>query len=179
MSLPDVENALEALTGGVLDEAIRRVRSLLSGTPRPIDHDQYVPGHLTASAFVVSPDLSRILLVHHAKLGLWVQPGGHVESGDSTHEAAARREVSEECGLHTLESLGPIDLDIHVFPARGEAPEHLHFDLRWAFVSGSVDAIVGDGVSDVRWFDFGEVAGFDRSVSRPVNRLAGSLARRT
>ncbi len=178
MRLPDIEGALEALGGGVLDEAISRVSGLLRDTARPLERDQFDPGHLTASAFVVSPDLSRVLLIHHMKLGRWVQPGGHVEPEDLTHEEAARREVAEECGLADLASIGPIDIDIHVFPPGTGVPEHLHYDLRWAFVAHSTEVSVGEGVSDVRWFRFQEVAGFDRSVSRPVNRLAGSLARR-
>src|SRR5690606_7888674 len=34
------------------------------------------PGHVTGSAWVVSPDRRRCLLVHHAKLDRWLQPGG-------------------------------------------------------------------------------------------------------
>ncbi len=36
-------------------------------------------GHFTASAFVVSVDGERTLLLHHAKLGRWLQPGGHAD----------------------------------------------------------------------------------------------------
>ncbi len=176
MPLPDIELALSALEGGFFDEPLARVRHLLAHTSRPLDRLQYVPGHLTASAFVVAPDLAHVLLVHHAKLGRWLQPGGHVEPGDGDHEGAARREVAEECGLDDLRSLGPIDLDIHTFPARHDVPEHLHFDLRWAFVSARTDAIVGDGVSDVRWFRLDDTSGMEPSVARPVSYLAGSLA---
>lgn len=49
----------------------------------------------TASAFVVADD--RVLLVHHRKLGQWVQPGGHIDDRE-TPDQAARREVLEETG---------------------------------------------------------------------------------
>ncbi|WP_373330611.1 hypothetical protein [Salmonirosea aquatica] len=32
-------------------------------------------GHVTASAWVVSPDRQQVLLMHHRKLNRWFQPG--------------------------------------------------------------------------------------------------------
>jgi 8-oxo-dGTP diphosphatase len=40
----------------------------------------------------------RLLLVHHAKLGRWLPPGGHIER-DETPDEAVLREVREETGL--------------------------------------------------------------------------------
>lgn len=50
----------------------------------------------TASGFVV--DDGRVLLVRHAKLGRWLQPGGHIEPRETPDEAAIR-EVREETGV--------------------------------------------------------------------------------
>ncbi len=52
---------------------------------------EFDPGHFTASAFVVSVDGDSILLIHHAKLGRWLQPGGHIEVDDASIEGATRR----------------------------------------------------------------------------------------
>ncbi|MDY6771104.1 MAG: NUDIX domain-containing protein [Candidatus Nanohaloarchaea archaeon] len=49
----------------------------------------------TASAYVVQDDA--VLLVRHAKLGQWLQPGGHIEDREMPHETA-RRETREETG---------------------------------------------------------------------------------
>ena len=65
---------------------------------------EYDPGHFTASGFVASPDRRCLLVIHHARLGKWLQPGGHIESDDETLEAAARREVAEETGISELPS---------------------------------------------------------------------------
>ncbi len=40
----------------------------------------------------------KVLLIHHRKLGKWLYPGGHMESGEFPYETAAR-EVKEETGL--------------------------------------------------------------------------------
>ena len=47
-------------------------------------------GHFTASAWLVAGDGGRILLTHHRKLGLWLQPGGHCD-GDANLAAVALR----------------------------------------------------------------------------------------
>lgn len=146
-------------------------RSLVAG-PGEIFHDRHFqPGHVTASAFVANA--GAVLLVHHAKLDKWIQPGGHVESHDSSLEGAARREIAEEVGLDDLEGLGFLDLDIHSFPERGGDPGHLHFDVRFAFVSPARDVAALDGVIEARWVPFPEVARLAKepSVVRPVEKL--------
>ena len=58
------------------------------------ERSHFAPGHFTASAFVLSPDRRELILIHHKKLGIWVQPGGHVETSDEDLLSAARREVA-------------------------------------------------------------------------------------
>lgn len=139
--------------------------------------DHYRPGHLTASGFVVSPDRSSVALVHHRKLHRWLQPGGHLEVVDSGLEAAARRELAEEVGLTVLSSFGIFDIDIHTFPRRSDTPEHLHFDVRFAFQSLTSDLRALDGVTDARWVALDELGGYevDESVLRPVAKLNQQL----
>lgn len=95
-------------------------------------------GHLTASAWLVSADGERVLLTHHRKLGRWLQLGGHAD-GESDLAAVALREAEEESGLPGLVlEPGIFDLDRHRIPARGDEPEHWHYDVRfvvWATLS--------------------------------------------
>lgn len=90
-------------------------------------------GHLTASAIVVSPDHSLVLLVHNRALNRFLAPGGHVDPGEMPAEAA-QRELREETGLCAAPSGElPLDIDIHDIPARPSRGEghHRHFDFRY------------------------------------------------
>ena len=144
----------------------------------PFDRFQYVPGHFTASGFVIHPAGGRILLIHHAKIGAWLQPGGHIDSGDSSPLAAAVREITEETGVEALTPVteGIIDVDIHVFPERSDQPEHRHFDIRFAFVAARADLASNHEVLEARWVGLDEIGELnpDRSVMRPVAKLLGS-----
>jgi 8-oxo-dGTP pyrophosphatase MutT (NUDIX family) len=148
----------------------------------PLSRRHFAPGHLTASAFVLSPEADAVLLIFHRKLGIWVQPGGHVEPGDVDLEAAARREVAEEVGL-SLAGPGPavagvFDLDIHDIPARKDEPAHQHFDVRFCLHSPTRDFTVNDEVVDARWVPLAEIAQVtsDESVLRAARKLARFVA---
>src|SRR5262245_26097513 len=77
------------------------------------------PGHLTGSAWIVSPDRSQTLLTHHRKLGKWLQLGGHAD-GDGDLLAVALREAREESGLEQMRVLSAaiFDVDRHWIPER-------------------------------------------------------------
>jgi 8-oxo-dGTP pyrophosphatase MutT (NUDIX family) len=92
----------------------------------PFSRHHATPGHFTASAFVLSPAGDALYLIHHKKLGRWLQPGGHIEPDDSDLLAAARREVLEEVGLAgapLLDEARPVfDVDVHGIPAHKGEP---------------------------------------------------------
>ncbi len=58
-------------------------------------------GHEVSTVVVYARREGKVLLMHRNKepnLGLWIAPGGKIESGESPHETA-RREMAEETGL--------------------------------------------------------------------------------
>lgn len=67
------------------------------------------PAHLTASAWVVSPDRKQVLLAYHDLYDSWAWLGGHAD-GDRDLLAAALREAREESGL---EEVRPVSRDIY------------------------------------------------------------------
>ncbi len=72
------------------------------------------PGHITASAWLLNFDGSKVLLMHHAKLNKWLQPGGHCD-GDLNTLAVAIKEAQEESGIQVIRPVmdSIFDLDIH------------------------------------------------------------------
>lgn len=121
--------------------------ALLSDSPAPLTRDSFDPGHVTASAIVLSPDTTRFLLVRHRKLGRWLQPGGHLEPSDRTIVGAAAREVLEETGVAVRRDPPPtvVGIDVHTIPATVREPAHRHFDLVFRFLAGDGDAPSEDG----------------------------------
>jgi 8-oxo-dGTP pyrophosphatase MutT (NUDIX family) len=153
---------------------VARLRALLDGPGDPFDRGRTDPGHVTASAFVLSPEHDALLLVWHGKLHRWLQPGGHVEPDDPDVVYAARREVAEEVGCRDVEADGRIlDVDVHDIPARPDEAAHAHFDVRFLLVARRRDIEVSAEVREARWVPLAEVASMDtdESVLRAVRRL--------
>lgn len=155
----------------------RRMLALAAGSGDPFARDNFVPGHFTASCFVLSPERDELLLVLHGKLHRWLQPGGHVDPQDADLLGAALREVREEVGLvdpgphPTVDGL--FDIDIHQIPARPGEPQHDHYDVRFARVAHSRRVAAGSDARDARWFPLdciGELES-DASVSRAAQKL--------
>lgn len=125
------------------EEHRRAMVELLHTSDEPFSRAHFVPGHFTASCFIVD-ERGRVLLHHHRRLQRWLQMGGHVE-GDETPSGAALREGAEESGLRDLEmAVAIFDLDVHAIPAGRGEPEHRHFDVRYLARTATPDAAMLD-----------------------------------
>jgi 8-oxo-dGTP pyrophosphatase MutT (NUDIX family) len=139
------------------------------------------PTHVTGSAIVVGP--GGVVLHRHKRLGIWLQPGGHLEPGEAPWQAA-RREAVEETGLNLCHPAGGprlVHVDVHPTPLR-----HVHLDLRYVLLAADAEPCPAPGESqDVRWFtwpealaiaDAGLVGALRTLVSYSPSPLAGEVA---
>lgn len=131
-------------------ESVARFLVEIERLDRPCDEDAD-PVHVTASAIVVGP---RGTVLHlHKRLGLWLQPGGHIDAGEEPWEGALR-EAAEETGLAVAHPTGGprfVHVDVHPGP-KG----HTHLDLRYLIEADGEPAPGEDESPDVRWFDWDE-----------------------
>jgi 8-oxo-dGTP pyrophosphatase MutT (NUDIX family) len=150
---------LRALVAGRVPTSPREVESKarflaeLDRLDNPCD-EHADPVHVTASAIVVG---TRGTVLHlHKRLGRWMQPGGHIDPGESPPDAA-RREAIEELGLAVAHPVGGprlIHLDVHE-----AALGHTHLDLRYLLVAPADDPHPPPGESpEARWCDWDEAA---------------------
>lgn len=127
----------------------------------------------TGSAVLVTSELPRrVLLVHHKKHNVWIQPGGHLEATENPLEGAIR-EVKEETGIDIsflinkivkiddLSSTLPLpDFFLEeTIPAHGDNPQHFHIDAIYVVEVPLQQAEKQvEESNEIRWFTKEEIA---------------------
>lgn len=126
----------------------------------------HIGGHITGSAFVLSPDGASVLLTHHRKLDKWLQLGGHCD-GIADVRFVAMKEAYEESGLARITCLSDtvFDVDIHEIPARGEEPAHLHLDIRYLMQARVGEPQVSDESHDLAWVPLADMESYSTEPS--------------
>lgn len=151
-------------------QSIEQFRDELSQLDRPCD-EHADRTHVTASAIIVSR--RGVILHRHKILGLWVQPGGHINADEAPADAAIR-ETLEETGLKARHFCGDahplvIHVDVHPGP-RG----HTHLDIRYLLVAPDDDPTPPKGESpDVAWFSWAKAATASSEVG--LSGILGAL----
>jgi 8-oxo-dGTP pyrophosphatase MutT (NUDIX family) len=144
--------------------SIERFIELFDALDRPFE-ESADPVHVTGSAIVMGP--RGVVLLRHKRLGIWLQPGGHVDPGETPWEAALR-EAQEETGLVVSPLSTPPSLahvDVHPGP-RG----HTHLDLRYLVDGGDADPDPpSDESQEIAWF------GWDDAITLADEGLRGAL----
>lgn len=109
----------------------------------------------------------KVLMVHHAKYDLWIQPGGHIEFDENPLEAAVR-EAEEETGIDISSFLRPGEkVDTYAFPlplptllveesisAHENMPDHFHLDMIYVVsLPEEIEPRLEHGkAKDIGWF---------------------------
>lgn len=115
--------------------------------------------HMTASAWVVNKDRSKVLMVYHNIYNSWSWLGGHAD-GETDLLSVALREVKEEAGITNVKPvseeiffLESLTVDGHV--KKGNyISSHLHLNVTYLLEADSDEAvsIKADENSGVAWF---------------------------
>ncbi len=135
----------------------------------------HAAGHITGSAWLLSPQGQKVLLTLHRKLGRWLQPGGHAD-GDADTLRVALREAEEESGIAGIRPLSTeiFDVDVHEIPARpasGE-PAHLHYDIRYLLQAPHEGFCISEESDALAWFSAEELRAMkpEESILRMLER---------
>lgn len=139
---------LEQVVGGSLrgvafaDEYLSLLRWQIA-EGHALDSRTTMPGHITTSAIVLSPNHQQVLLIDHVAIGRWLQPGGHFEDARYFHQSAAREAIEETrvngLRIHPWHGDGDIPFAIDSQDVEGKSsrcePSHVHHDLQYLFVA--------------------------------------------
>jgi len=92
--------------------------------------------HLTASAWVISPDRTQVLMAYHKLYDSWAWLGGHADE-ERDLLSVALREVQEESGLSALRPVTEDIYSLEILPVAGHekrgvyVPSHLHLNVTY------------------------------------------------
>ena len=151
--------------------------------------------HYVATGYIYDKESARFLLIQHKKLGKWLAPGGHLETGEEPH-AGALREVWEEIGQggRVIDVLvapqvdtpavpqlpAPFCILAETIPAGPRDGEHIHIDFIYVIeIDPTKELKLSDAeISHARWFELREIDELDtyenvkqvcRAISRSIN----------
>lgn len=120
--------------------------------------------HFTASAWIVNPKRTHVLLAYHNIYDSWAWTGGHAD-GDGDLLSVSLREAREETSIahirpvsESIYSLEIIPVPAHFKRGRYVVP-HVHLNLTFLLEADDDQAIKHkpDENSAVRWFAIGDV----------------------
>lgn len=116
--------------------------------------------HITSSGFIMNPELTKVLLVHHNIMNIWAWTGGHAD-GDPDLLHVAIKEAKEETGVREIRPLQPGAASLDILPVFGHrkngryVSSHLHLSVAYLLVCDESQAlhIKPDENTEIDWFN--------------------------
>ena len=120
--------------------------------------------HMTASAWVVSPDKTKVLMAYHNLYDSWAWLGGHAD-GEADLRAVAAREAMEESGIRQVRPLSDGPISVEILSVAGHEKKgryvscHLHLNMTYLFEADPEESlqIKADENSQVGWISVDEI----------------------
>ena len=115
--------------------------------------------HMTASAWIVNRDRTKVLMVYHRIYDSWSWTGGHAD-GEKDLLAVALREAREETGLRKVRAVSEKIYSLEVLTVdghekRGEyVASHLHLNVTYLLEADESEElrVCEEENSGVKWF---------------------------
>ena len=119
--------------------------------------------HITSSGFIMNPERTKVLLIHHNIRDAWAWTGGHAD-GDSNLLGVAIREAREETGVCAVYPLHEQIASIDILPVFGHEKNggyvsaHLHLSVGYLLICDALQATRAkpDENTGVAWFETGK-----------------------
>ena len=119
--------------------------------------------HMTASAWVVNRERTKVVMVYHRIYDSWSWTGGHAD-GEEDLLAVSLRECREETGLQTVRPVSEEIYSLEVLTVEGHekrgayVPSHLHLNVTYLLEAdeGEELRVCEEENTGVRWFSLNE-----------------------
>lgn len=148
--------------------------------------------HLTASAWVVSPDRRQVLMAYHNLYDSWAWLGGHAD-GEEDMLSVALKEVREESGLQDVRPLTEDIFSVEILAVAGHEKKgqfvssHLHLNVTYLLEADPAHPVrcKEDENKAVGWFTLeGAIAAskepwFQERVYQKLNEKLVEFCRKT
>ena len=176
LRVPSGESGNSAGNRAELTEAIRAFRpeneqeeadkkgilAFLAANENAFTRDNII-AHMTASAWVVNRDRTKVLMVYHRIYDSWSWTGGHAD-GEENLLAVALREVTEETGVSSVTPVSDDIFSLEILTVDGHekhgsyVPSHLHMNVTYLLEADEEEplTVCEDENKGVAWFGLDE-----------------------
>lgn len=176
LRVPSGESGNSAGNRAELTEAIRAFRpeneqeeadkkgilAFLAANENAFTRDNII-AHMTASAWVVNHDRTKVLMVYHRIYDSWSWTGGHAD-GEEDLLAVALREVTEETGVSSVTPVSDDIFSLEILTVDGHekhgsyVPSHLHMNVTYLLEADEEEplTVCEDENKGVAWFGLDE-----------------------
>lgn len=120
--------------------------------------------HFTASAWVVNPERTKVLMIYHNIYDSWAWMGGHAD-GETDLLKVAEKEAREESGISDIRPVSEDILSIEIATVSGHEKKgryvssHLHLNATYLFEAPEEQELFvkPDENSGVMWIAFDDI----------------------
>ena len=143
-------------------EKKKGILAFLSANENAFTRDNTI-AHMTASAWVVNHDRTKVLMVYHKIYDSWSWTGGHAD-GEENLLAVALREVTEETGVSSVTPVSDDIFSLEILTVDGHekhgsyVPSHLHMNVTYLLEADEEEplTVCEDENKGVAWFGLDE-----------------------